>query len=114
MDELFLLLLACGAVGAILAVATVLRRRRTALPAASEDRERRELRLNAPFDRSAAMELRSRLLDDLKRHEAVRRHLQHDGGTDREVALLLQSVERADQETRQQIAQVEAWLGPGG
>ena len=53
-------------------------------------------------------------MDDLKRHEAVRRHLRRDSGSDPDLAALMQAVERADQATRQQIAQIETWLGPGG
>jgi hypothetical protein len=113
-DELFLLLVACGAVGALLAVGAVLRHKRSVLPAASEDRERLELRVDAQCDRTAATELRERLMDDLKRHQAVRRHLQRDSGNDPELAALIQAVDRAERATRQQIADIEPWLGSGG
>jgi hypothetical protein len=115
-DELFLLLVACGAVGVFLAVgaAALLRHRRSVLPTALEDRERLELRLNAPFDRTAATELRRRLMDDLKRHEAVRKHLRREGSSDRELTALMQAVDRAARATRQQIADIETWLGVGG
>jgi len=111
--EVFLLVLACGAVGALLAVGTVVRRKRPVLPAASEDRERLALRRSAQFDRSAATDLRERLMDDLKRHQAVRRHLQGHGGDDPDLAVLIQAVDRAERATRQQLADIEPWLGPG-
>lgn len=114
MDALFLLLLACGAVAALMAVGDAFRHEPSDLPAPSEDRERVELRLKAQFDRGAAIELRNRLMDDLKRHEAVRRHLQRDQVSDPDLPTLMQAVERADQLARQQLAQVETWLARGG
>ena len=113
-DALLLLFLACGALAALLTVGDALREKPPDRDAASEDRERAQLRIKAQFDRRAAIELRGRLRDDLKRHEAVRRHLQHDKGSDPDLPVLMQAVESADQSARQQLAEVETWLARGG
>ena len=118
MDVLFLVLAGCLVAGALLAAAAAVLLpypRRHPL-AAGDARERRELRVSGRFDRGAALELRRRLFEDLRRHEAVRRHLE-SGGTkerDREVTALLELVDRSAQATRHEIADVEMWLSRDG
>ena len=75
-----------------------------------EDRERAELRQKAPFDRGAAVELRKRLVEDLRVHAAARRDLQRESPTDPGVALGLRSIDDAEKATRQQLAEVETHL----
>ncbi len=78
------------------------------------DEERRaDLRQRAPYDRAAAKDLRRRLLLDLRRQQAVRKDPQTDRGTRQERAGLLQDLERAEQATRDELAQVEMWLDRG-
>ncbi len=115
MDALCLVRRVCGAGGALLAAraAAALPQQRTSLTA-DEARARRELRISGRFDRASALELRRRLVEDLRRHEAVRRHLEHAGGEqDREVTALLELVDRSAQATRHEIADVEMWLSIG-
>ncbi len=111
MDVLFLVLVGCGAAGVLLAaVVAALRPRPGSHPlAASEERDRRDLRLSGRLDRRSAAELRRRLQEDLRRHEAVRRHLE-GVERDREVTALLELVSRSAQATRAEIADVEMWL----
>jgi hypothetical protein len=112
-DVLLLVLVGCAVAGAfVAAVAEALSPNERPHPLATgEERVRRALRINGPFDRRAAMELRRRLLEDLRRHEAVRRHLESGGATrDREVTALLAVVERTARATRHEIADVEMWL----
>jgi hypothetical protein len=115
-EALFVLLVACGGVAAVLAAGAVvvLRHRGPSLPGAGEARDRLALRLGARFDRTAARELRRRLRDELRRHAAVRKHLEANGGQGRDVAALLQAVDRAEQVARSQLADVETWLGHSG
>ena len=113
MDALLLVLVGCAVAGAFLAaVAEALSPRELRHPLATgEDRVRQALRISGRFDRRAAMELRGRLLEDLRRHEAVRRHLEGGGATrDREVIALLELVDRSARATRHEIADVEMWL----
>ena len=114
MDAFFLLVLACGALAALLTVGDAIRHQRSDLPDPTEDRERAELRRKAQFDRGAAVELRARLADDLKRHEAVRKDLQRGRALSPDLLALMQSLERADRTTRQQLVEVDVWLARGG
>jgi len=78
---------------------------------ALEERRRSELRQRAPFEQRAAKELRERLLLDLARQRAVRRDLEGDREGGSRDAALLRDIERAEQATRNEIAQVEMWIG---
>ena len=116
LDALFLVLVGSGVVGALLvALAEAFAPRPRHPLAAGEARDREALRVSGRFDRGAALELRRRLAEDLRRHEAVRRHLESTGtkDRDREVTALLQVVERSVQATRNEITDVEMWLSLG-
>jgi hypothetical protein len=116
LDALFLVLVVAGVVGALLAaLAEALAPPPRHPLAAGEARDRQALRVSGRFDRGAALELRRRLVEDLRRHEAVRRHLESTGtkDRDREVTALLQLVDRSAQTTRDEIADVEMWLTLG-
>lgn len=115
-DEIFLVLIACGLLGTLVAAAVSAARAPATPepPAEAEDRARQELRAAAHVDRIAAAELRRRLLEELRRHQAVRRHIERGGGIrDREMASLLEVVERSERVTRQKLADVEVWLQIG-
>jgi hypothetical protein len=115
-DELFLALIGCGLLGTLVAAAvSAARAPVTPKPSpAAEDRARPEARAAAHVDRISAAELRRRLIEDLRRHQAVRRHIERGGGIrDREMASLLEAVERSERVTRQKLADVEVWLQAG-
>ena len=113
--DAFLVVLLGGAVlAALLTVGDAFRRPPSDLPEPNEDRDRAELRRKAQFDRGAAAELRARLTDDLKRHEAVRRDLQRHNASAPDRLALMQALERADRSTRKQLVEVDIWLARGG
>jgi hypothetical protein len=76
-----------------------------------EERRRADLRRRAPLDKRAAKELRDRLLQDLARQEAVRRDLERNRAANSKDAALLRDIERAEQATRNEIMQIEMWIG---
>ncbi len=78
-----------------------------------EERHKADLRRRAPYDQRAAKELHERLLQDLARQQAVRRDLERDRAAGSRHEALLRDVERAEQITRNEIAQIEMWLGAG-
>jgi len=81
---------------------------------ALEERKRSELRRRAPFEKRAARELHDGLLRDLARQGAVRRDLEADRASGPARAALLRDIERAEQATRNEIAQIEMWMGNDG
>ena len=113
-DAFFVVLLGGAALAALLTVGDLLRHQASDLPEPAERRERAELRRKAQFDKGAAVALRARLTDDLKRHEAVRRDLQRGRVLSPDLLALMESLERADRSTRQQLVEVEVWLARGG
>jgi hypothetical protein len=98
-----------GAGAAAVAIAEAVRRPRGVL----EERGRAELKRKAPTDAAAARALREALLRDLERQSAVRRDLERDRGRGEGRAALLRDIERAEQATRAELAQVELWIGAG-
>jgi len=78
-----------------------------------EERRKAQLRRRAPFDKRAAKELHEQLLHDLTRQQAVRRDLERDRIAGPKHEALLRDVERAEQLTRNEIAQMEMWLDAG-
>lgn len=108
-------MLVAGAVIAVGAAAVAIAEFALGAPgSALEERRRSELRQRAPFEKRAAKELRERLLQDLARQGAVRRDLEGDRARGSTQAALLRDIERAEQATRNEIAQIEMWIGMDG
>lgn len=77
---------------------------------AGTEGQRAFLRERAQFDRRAAKQLRSCLLHDLRTQQAVRKDMERDRPAGADQAGLLQDIERAEQATRNELAQVDVWL----
>jgi hypothetical protein len=76
-----------------------------------EERRRKDLRRRAPHDRRAAKELLERLREDLAREAAVRRDIERDGSANSRGGKLLHDIEQAERATRDEITQIEMWIG---
>jgi hypothetical protein len=108
-------LLVAGAVIAVGAAAVAIAELALGTPrSALEVRRRADLRRRAPFEKRAARQLREGLLQDLARQRSVRRDLEGDRAGGSGQAALLRDIERAEQATRNELAQIEMWLGTDG
>ena len=105
-------MLVAGAVVAVGAAVVAIAELALGTPrSALEERRRNDLRRRAPFEKRAARQLREGLLQDLARQRAVRRDLEGDRASGSRNAALLRDIERAEQATRNEIAQIEMWIG---
>ena len=108
-------MLVAGAVVAVGAAAVAIAELALGTPrSALEERRRNDLRRRAPFEKRAARQLREGLLRDLARQKAVRRDLEGDRASGAGREALLRDIERAEQATRNEIAQIEMWIGRDG
>jgi len=78
--------------------------------AAASGRERAGLRERAPFDRAAALRLRTRLEEDLKALDRVRKTLLKSAESDSQAGAGLQNLEAAQRPIREEIASLNLTL----